>query len=105
MDLAGELKKLQGKRLTTLYQNKPFQITQVSNNQIILKTSKEPQLLIPLKEIARSWNHLEKHKKLTRSEARNLGDSEINPTYIMAILASFPGVKHSLEPIILQIDE
>ena len=105
MDLVGELRKLEGTRLTTLYQNKPFEITQVSNNQIILKTSKESQHPIPLKEITRSWNHLEKHKKLTRSQVRDLGDSEINPTYVMAILASLPGVKHKLEPIILQIDE
>ncbi len=41
MDLTGELKKLQGKRLTTLYQNKPFEIKQISTDQVILKTSKE----------------------------------------------------------------
>ena len=76
MDLIVELKKLQGKRLTTLYQNKPFEITQVSNNQIILKTSKESQRPIPLKEITSAWNHLEKHKKLTRSQVRDLGYSE-----------------------------
>ena len=105
MDLIEELRKLKSTRLTTLYQNKPFQITQISITQIIIKTSKEPQHPIPLKEITRAWNHLEKHKKLTRSEARNLGDSEINPTYVIAILANLPGVKHSLEPIILQIDE
>jgi predicted nucleic acid-binding protein len=43
VDLTIELKNLQGKPLKTLYQNKPFKITQVSNNQIILKTSKDPQ--------------------------------------------------------------
>ena len=105
MDLIVELKKLQGKRLTTLYQNKPFEITQVSNNQIILKTSKESQRPIPLKEITSAWNHLEKHKKLTRSQVRDLGYSEFNPAYVVAILASLPGVKHNLEPIILQLIE
>jgi hypothetical protein len=103
MDLTVELKNLQGKRLTTLYQNKPFEITQVSNNQIILKTSKDPQHPIPLKEITRAWNHLEKHKELTRSEVRDLGYSEFNPAYVVAILASLPGVTHSLGPIILRI--
>jgi hypothetical protein len=105
MDLAVELKKLQDKRLTTLYQNKPFEITQVSNDQIILKTSKESHHPITMKEIRLAWNHLEKRKKLTRSEARDFGDSEINPTYVMAILASLPGVTHSLEPIILRLPE
>ncbi len=105
MDFVIELKKLQSKRLTTLYQNKPFEITQVSNNQIILKTSKESSHPIPIKEIRLAWNHLEKCKKLTRSDARDLGDSEINPTYIMAILASLPGVTHSLGPIILRLAE
>jgi hypothetical protein len=103
MDLAVELRKLQGKRLTTLYQNKPFEITQVSTNQIILKTSTESQRPIPLKEIARAWNHLEKKKKLTRSEVRDLGYSEFNPAYVVAILASLPGVTHSLGPIILTL--
>ncbi len=105
MNLAVELKKLQGKRLTTLYQNKPFEINQVSNDQIILKTTKESRHPITMKEIRLAWNHLEKCKKLTRSEARDLGDSEINPTYVMAILASLPGVTHSLGPIILRLPE
>jgi hypothetical protein len=103
MDLAVELRKLQGKRLLTLYQKKPFEITQVSNDQIILKTSTESQRPIPLKEITRAWNHLEKHKKLTRSQVRDLGYSEFNPAYVVAILASLPGVKHSLGPIILKL--
>lgn len=103
MDLTVELKNLQGKRLTTLYQNKPFEITQVSNNQIILKTSTESHHPLPLKEITLSWNHLQKHKKLTRSQIRDLGFSEANPAYVVAILASLPGVKHSLGPIILTI--
>ncbi len=103
MDLAVELRKLQGKRLSTLYQKKPFEIIQVSNNQIILKTSTESQRPIPLKEIALAWKHLEKNKKLTRSEVRDLGYSEFNPAYVVAILASLPGVKHSLGPIILTL--
>jgi hypothetical protein len=105
MDLALELKKLQGKRLLTLYQKKPFEITQVSNNQIILKTSTEPQRPISLKEITLAWKHLEKHKKLTQSEIRDLGNSEVNPAYVVAILASLPGVMHSLGPINLWLKD
>jgi hypothetical protein len=101
MDLTVELKNLQGKRLTTLYQNKPFEITQVSNNQIILKTSKDPQHPIPLKEITIVWNHLQKNKKVTSSGVRDLGGSESNHAYVVAILASLPGVKHKLGPIVL----
>jgi hypothetical protein len=103
MDLTVELKNLQGKRLTTLYQNKPFEITQISNNQIILKTSTERQHPIPLKEITCAWNHLLKNKKITNSEVRDLGDSEFNPTYVVAILANLPGVKHKLGPIVLTL--
>lgn len=103
MDLTIELKKLQGKRLSTLYQNKPFEITQVTDKQIILKTSTEAQRPIPFKEVASAWRHLAKYKKLTRSEIRNLGFSEFNPAYVVAILASLPGVKHSLTPIVLTL--
>jgi hypothetical protein len=103
MDLVVELRKLQGKRLLTLYQKKPFSITQVSSNQIILKTSKESHHPIPMKEIALAWNHLERHKELTRSEVRDLGYSEFNPAYVVAILASLPGVTHSFTPIVLRL--
>jgi hypothetical protein len=105
MDLLTELKNLQGKRLTTLYQNKPFEITQVTNNQITLKTSTEAQHPVLLKEIARSWSHLEKTKKLSRSEVTDLGCSEDNAAYVVAILASFPIVMHSLGPIKLWLKE
>ncbi len=103
MDLLVELRKLQGKRLLTIYQKKPFEITQVSNNQIVIKTSTESNRPIPLKEITLAWNHLEKHKKLTRGEIQGLGYSELNPAYVVAILASLPEVTHTLSPIILQL--
>jgi hypothetical protein len=103
MDLTTELKKLQGKRLTTLYQNKPFEITQVTNNQIVLKTSTEAQRPIPLKEVTLAWNHLAKKKKLTQSQIRDLGYSEVNPAYVVAILANLPEVKHTLSPISLTL--
>jgi hypothetical protein len=105
MDLTVELRKLQGKRLSTLYQNKPFEITQVTEKQVILKTSTEVQRPIPFKEIASAWRYLDRHKKLTRSEVRDLGFSEFNPAYVVAILASLPGVTHSLGPIILWIKD
>jgi len=103
MQLTVELKKLQGKKLFTLYQKKPFEIMQISNNQIIIKTSTESQRPILLKEITLAWNHLEKHKELTRGEIRDLGYSEFNPAYVVAILASLPGVSHTLSPIILKL--
>jgi hypothetical protein len=103
MDLAVELKKLQGKRLLTLYQKKPFEITQVSNNQVVLKTSKESRHIIPLEEVANAWKLLQKQKELTMSNVRDLGDSEINPTYVVAMLANLQGVKYSLSPIVLRL--
>jgi hypothetical protein len=105
MDLTVELKKLQGNRLTTLYQNKPFEIIQVANNQIILKTATEQQHTIPLKEITNAWNHLQRNKKITSSGVRDLGGSESNHAFIVAILANLPGVKHKLGPIVLTLPE
>jgi hypothetical protein len=101
MVLTVELKNLQGKPLKTLYQNKPFEITQVSDNQIILKTSKDSQHSIPFKEIITAWNHLQKNKKVTSSGVRDLGGSESNHAYVVAILANLPGVKYKLGPIVL----
>ncbi len=103
MDLTVELRNLQGKRLATLYQNKPFEIAQVSGSQIVLKTQTEQQCAITLKEITRAWNRLQKNKKLTSSEVRDLGGSESNTAYVVAIIASLPGVKHKLGPIVLTL--
>jgi len=103
MDISVELGKLEGKRLLTLYQKKPFEITQISSDQIILKTSKESQRAIPFKEIIRAWKHLKKHKKLTRSEVRDFGYSDSDPAYVVAIIASLPGVTHTLTPIVLKL--
>jgi hypothetical protein len=103
MDLAVELRKLQGKRLLTLDQKKPFQITEVFDDMIVLNTSTDSQRTLPMKEMELAWNHLERHKELTRVEVRDLGYSNFNPAYVVAILANLPGVMHSSRPIILRL--
>ena len=103
MNLSIELRKLQGMSLLTLDQKKPFEITKVSDEWLVLNTSTESQRTLPMKEIELAWNHLELHKELTRSEVRDLGYSNFNPAYVVAILANLPGVTHSVRPIFLRL--
>jgi hypothetical protein len=56
-----------------------------------------------MKEIELAWNHLEQHKELTRTEVRDLGYSNFNPAYVVAIFANLPGGTHSIRPIILRL--
>jgi hypothetical protein len=105
MNLSIEIIKLQGKTLLTLDQKKPFEITEVSNNWLVLNTSTESQRTLPMKEIELAWNHLELHEELTMVEVRDLGYSNFNPAYVVAILANLPGVTHSIRPIILRLKD
>ena len=105
MNLIGELGKLNGKSLFTLDQKKPFEIIEVSEREVVLNTSTESRRPIPLKEIELAWKHLENHKELTRTEVRELGYSNFNPAYVVAILANLPGVTHSTKPIVLNLKD
>ncbi len=105
MTLIKELTKLKGKNLFTLDQKKPFEVAEVSNTRLILKTSTESFRSLPMEEIERAWNYLELHKELTRTEVRELGYSNFNPAYVVAILANFPGITHSRRTIILRLKD
>jgi hypothetical protein len=104
VNLLSEIKKLQGKTLHTLDRKKPFEINEVLNNAVIVRTSSGEDRSIPLKELEHTWAHLERRKKITRTEIRELGYSNFHPAYVASILTSMPGVAHFDKPITLSLE-
>jgi hypothetical protein len=103
MNVWSEIKKMEGKTLYTLDWNKPFDIMSVSSNKVFLWIhSTEKERTIHWNEIEESWNHLEEHKMLTRTEIQRLY-SERNPAYVASILANLPGITHDIRPITLYL--
>jgi hypothetical protein len=103
--LLQELKKLEGKTLYTLAQNKEFNVVKVSNKEVVLTVSTGKSRPIPFWKFQKARDHLEEYKKLTLVEIRELEISDFNPTYIAAVLAGIPGVSVSRKPISLYLKE
>ena len=100
--LLQELKKLEGKTLYTLAQNKEFDVVKVSS-KVVLTVSTGKSRPIPFWKFQKARYHLEEHKKLTLVEIRELEISDFNPTYIAAVLAEIPGVSVTKKPISLYL--
>jgi hypothetical protein len=103
MNIRAEIEKLEGTTLSTLDQSKPFDILEVSNQDIIIRpheTAKERK--IRRNEVEDAFRRLVAIGELTRSEIRE-EFSNFNPAYVAAILAELPDVKYSRKPIRLWV--
>jgi len=101
MNIWPVIENLVGKTLTTLAQDKPFEILKVSNNEVVIlihSTNKERK--IQKKNIENAAKYLFSHRTLTRKQIRKLF-SEPNPAYIAVILSKLPGVIYENRPITL----
>jgi len=96
----GEVGKLVGHEgLTTLDQQNPFRILEVSETSLqILVGRTGHRRTIRREEIEDAWQHLVSQRELSRSEI-HAHYSEVNPAYVAAILAALPGVTHKTDPI------
>ena len=103
MNMWQEIKKLKGQTLTTLAQQKPFDIFDVTHHAVLI-CPQETQTERPISrdEIDASYRHLVTTGQTTRAEIREKF-SEYNPAYVAAILAALPNVEHSSRPIKLWI--
>ncbi len=100
--LIGILNSLSGKELYTLEQNKKFRIIAIQPTVITIQTSTGEERKIETTRIQGAWDQLIKQGQLSRSEIQEKY-SEINTTYIAAILSTFPNVDHTTAPIRLLI--
>ena len=95
------LKELKGKYLNTLGQNRRFRVNGIQWNLILITTSTGTPRNVPLQGTIDAYNHIMNYGTLTRAEIRDKKYSDWNPTYIAAILASFPEIEHTTNPITL----
>lgn len=96
MNLRHELEKLIGKTLTTLHQQRRFDVLTITPGQILLfiqATGKERK--VHWEEIEPVWALLHRQGKLTRVDI-HANFSERNPAYVAAFLAALPDVTHRL---------
>ncbi len=75
----------------------------VSNKEVVLTVSTGRSRPIPFWKFQKAIEHLEKHKKLTLVEIRELEISDFHPSYIVAVLAGIPGVSVKRKPISLSL--
>jgi hypothetical protein len=103
MEIWDDLKALEGKTLSTLDQNKKFDMTSVSNEIILIHIhSTKKKRSIRSKEITSAWEKLKIERTLSRSQIEQ-EFAPRNPAYVVAILANLPGVRHRVKPIVLRM--
>ena len=95
------IKELKGQTLYTLDQKKKFSINKIEGNLIQITTSTGTPRNVPLQGTINAYNHIMKHGKITRTEIEEQEYTIRNTTYMAAILASFPEIEHTTNPITL----
>jgi len=101
VELWDEIKKLEGKTLTTLDQGRSFEVLAVFNSGVVinpLRTKKER--MVPWKQIEGAFRQLLAFGQIARSEIE-AQHSPRNPAYVAAMLANLPHVMHTKRPIVL----
>lgn len=83
--------------MQTIAQRRPFDITQIDEDEIaikILSTGKPRH--IPRADIEGAWQELVRVKHIDRKRIRP-AYNEVSPVYILAMLAQLPGVHVSVD--------
>jgi hypothetical protein len=94
---------LSGQSLKTLERHKPFEVTEVTPEDIqIFVYSNLKKRRIKRLEIEGAWEELREEGLISSSDIRQR-HSKNNSTYVAAILASLPGVTHQIKPIRLSV--
>lgn len=93
------IRKLQGHTLQTLDRRKPFDVTRVTDSHVIVRPHVH-NLERPIKRevFEGAWKELQRQGKLSFVDIKRKY-SDYNPTYVSAILATFPGVAYRTRPI------
>jgi len=92
---------LQGKTLKTLDQRKPFDVSYVGSDVVIVTPHKSRKARsIDRDTIENTFAELLTRRELSRVEIQK-HYSSFNPAYVAAILTEIPGVNYRIRPIIL----
>lgn len=85
------------RKLQTLDEQRPFEITSVTHEAIELVVSTGNVRSIPRAEVERAWNELNQRGWLDRERVAEFAN--FNVAYVMAILAQLSGVSYKLRPL------
>lgn len=85
------------RKLKTLDQGKPFEITSVTHDAIELIVSTGEPRAVPRPDMEQAWNILAAQGELTREQVTPFAN--FNVAYVLAILAQLPGVEYRIKPL------
>lgn len=93
------LKGIVGRSFVTLGQQKPFDLLEVREKDLLIRTSTGKLRSIDRSRIEEAWDHLKHTGTITRTDIRD-NFSEFNPAYIISLISALPGVEtESTSPI------
>lgn len=99
MDIWPAIEGLKGKTLRTLDRNNPFDVVDVTDQTIVVcPHASGRERTIRRKEVEPAYQELRTRGVVERADIRER-HSEFKPAYVVAILASLPGVRYSVKPI------
>lgn len=105
MNIWMEIKYLKGQTLSTLDQQKPFTIVDITETTVIIRpTSTKRERPISREGIEAAMNHLLTTGQLLPKEIDNQFAPR-NSIYVAAMLSTLPEVQHSVNPIRLWIED
>jgi hypothetical protein len=92
---------LKGRRLSTLDQQRPFTLVDVSPTNLTVRVESTgfPRT-IRRADFEEAWERLREQGRLARTEIHR-EISPFNPAYVSTLLAQVPGVRHTISPILL----
>ena len=85
------------RKLKTLDQGKPFEISSVTHDAIELIVSTGEPRTVPRSDVEQAWNILAAQGKLTCEQVTPFAN--FNVAYVLAILAQLPGVEYRIKPL------
>ena len=91
------------RKLKTLDQEKPFEITSVTPDGIELVVSTGELRIVPRTDIEQAWEFLAEHGQIDRGFVRVFAN--FNVAYVLAILAQLPKVRYQIKPLRLILEK
>ena len=97
-DIWLQITQLVGQQISPLAEGEPFQVSSIGDREVILILGTGSKWGLPRSHIERAWAELTSRGSVTRVWMRDV-ISEYNASYIAALFAAFPDVRHQVDPI------
>jgi len=93
-----KIAQLVGQQISPLDRGEPFQVSSINDREVVLVLGTGSEWRPPRSHIERAWAELTSKGTVKRTWIRD-EISEYNASYIVALLAALPGVRHQVNPI------